>query len=95
MCVRGAMHGGHLFLLGGGGRSGPPAKAPPRRDDELEDEADVIFRPPPPGSLMANVSPSLSDKSFLGPVGRCGDGASSISGVSSLDRYEARLAAAF
>ena len=81
------------------GSSGPPPpNIPPIPDDELEEELppEVIFRPPPPGSLIAKVSPSLSEKSFFGPVGRCGDGPSSMSVLSSsLEGFEARLAAAF
>lgn len=84
------------FLLGGGGSSGPPPN-PPKAEEPVEDD-DVIFLPPPPGSLMANVSPSFKLKSFFGPVGRCGDGPSSMRAPSpSLPDEEpaARLAADF
>ena len=86
----------HLFLLGGGGSSGPPPNPPPNPDAEVVVEL-VIFRPPPPGSLIANVSPSFKLKSFFGPEGRCGEGASSsISDPSEEeDGLAARVAAAF
>lgn len=85
----------HLFLLGGGGSSGPPPNPPPNPDVELDVE-DVIFLPPP-GSLIANVSPSFKLKSFFGPVGRWGEGASSMSDPSSavVEGLAAREAKAF